>query len=116
MANLSPGSLTEFLDFLPSTVTIYPFQPGSSVSGAMSWSNTGTSYPARIQMKNHLVRDRNGREVTARGRVFLGTAVVPGIDDKLELPVQFTPRNPPIIDVAPKYDEHGIHHVVLEIG
>src|SRR5947207_7693859 len=110
---LTAGDLQEFLDFLPSTVTIYPWQ-STDASGAMTWASTGTSYPARIQMKNHLVRDRSGREVVARGSVYLGTSTIIGIDDKVELPVGFVPRNPPIISVMPKYDEHAILYVQLE--
>lgn len=103
-------------DFMSDTVTINAFI-SRSVSGVPTYNMLVTkSYPAYIEMKNHLVVDRQGREVMARGRVFMGTTEVPGIEDLLTLPAEFTPRTPPMIAVNPVNDESGTHHVTLEIG
>lgn len=105
----------EFLDFMPDTVTVNA-KTGQSVSAAASFSTVGVDYPARIEMKNHLVVGVDGRTVTARGRIYMGTTTAPGLEDKVTLPVGFTPRIPPIISVNLVSDESGPHHVVLEIG
>lgn len=115
MSDSFSASIDDFLDFMPETVQINTYA-SISVSGVVTYSATATSYPARIEMKNHLIVDRTGRTVVARGRIFLGTTTVPDIKDKVTLPSQYSIRTPPIIDVNPCDDESGVHHVTLEIG
>ena len=110
-----PSSISEFLDFMPDTVTIYPWT-GQSVSGVPSYSGSGTSYPCHIELKNHLIVDAQGREVLARGRVILGTSTVIGIKDKIVLPSEYIPISPPMLAVNVMPDEGGNHHVTIEIG
>lgn len=108
-------SVSDWLDFMPSEVTIYPWV-SQSVSGVPTYSMIGTPYPCRIEMKNHRIIDRNAREITAKGRIFLGTTTVPDVRDKLVLPSPYVPTSPPILDANLADDENGPHHVVLEIG
>lgn len=105
----------EWFDFMPDTVHIDAFV-SRTVSGAPVFAGAPVGYPARIEIKNHLTLDKSGRLVTARGRVFMGTAVVPNIEDQVTLPGRFVPINPPIIAVNAQSDELGTHHVTLEIG
>lgn len=109
-----PAGVDDFLDFMPETVTIYPFT-SVSVSGSPTYSSTGTPYPARIEMKNRVIVVR-GREVNSIGRVFMGTTTAPDIKDKIVLPSKYSPVSPPIIDVNPTNDEFGTHHVTLWLG
>lgn len=107
--------ISDFLDFMPDTVTIYRWLSGG-VSGAPTYSSSGAPYSARIEMKNRLVISSEGREVLARGRVILGTMVAPSVKDKIVLPSEYIPISPPILAVNLVSDEDGAHHVVLEIG
>jgi hypothetical protein len=105
---------------MPDTVSINAWL-SQSVSGQPSYSPTATTHPCRIEMKNHLVVNWEGREVLAKGRVFLGTTFggsvpVPSVKDKITLPVEYTPLSPPILAVNVQPDEMGTHHVTLEIG
>ncbi len=115
MTDILAGSISDFLDFMPDSVTIYAWV-SQSVSGVPTYSGTGTAYPCRIELKNHLVIDQQGREVMARGRVILGSAAVIGFKDKITLPSEYVPTNPPIIAVNVVPDEIGNHHTTIEIG
>lgn len=108
-------SISDWLDFMPSEVTIYPWT-SQSVSGVPSYSSVGNVYPCRIEMKNHRIIDANSREVTARGRIFLGSTTVPDTRSKIVLPSGFVPVSPPILAANLVDDEDGPHHVVLELG
>jgi len=112
---MSFGELNDFLDFMPDTVQIVPYIE-TSVNGVIRYSTTPLTYPARIEMKNRLVVDRSGRTVVSRGRVYLGTTVPPSIKDKIILPAQYTPSEPPVISVNPQNDDSGNHHITIEIG
>jgi hypothetical protein len=109
-------SIEEYLDFMPDEVTVQTLE-STAVNGVKTYSMSTTTYPARIEMKNHIVVDpKTNREVTARGRIFLGTTEMIGISDLLTLPADFSPRTPPIIDVNRESDENGVHHIKVEIG
>lgn len=109
------ASIADFLDMMPDTVQINAFVSRDRANNP-TYAPTSTSYPAYIEMKNHLTVDAKGREVMARGKVFLGTATIIGIEDLLTLPAGFSPRTPPIIAVNVVSDEAGTHHTELEIG
>lgn len=97
------------------TVTINAFV-SRDVAGKPTFSSTTKSYPAYIEMKNHLIVDRQGRETLAKGKVFMGTTDAPSVEDQLTLPAEFVPRTPPILAVNIVNDDTGGHHVTLEIG
>ena len=97
------------------TVTVYPFT-SRSVSGGKTYSSTGTDYKAYVQLKNHLIVDNNGKQIMARGKVIMGTNVAVGVEDKIILPAEYVPRNPPILAVNIQPDESGNHHTTIEIG
>ena len=100
---------------MASTITIYSYT-GQSVDLVPTYSATPQTFKAYIEMKNHIVVDHAGREVMARGRIFVGTTTVIGVKDKLVLPAGYLPQTPPIISVNLADDEDGTHHVTLEIG
>jgi len=106
-------SVNEWADFMPQTVVV---EPWVSYKGGGSGSNYGTavSYGCRIEMKNHLVVDRSGKTVTAKGRVFLLSADILDIRDRVTLPVGYVPLQPILLDVNINDDENGNHHVTLE--
>lgn len=109
----------EFLEFMPATVTIAPWI--SDDANANPTYGTAVSYSARISIKDELVRSHDGREIVAKGKVYLAAGLqpittVPTTRDKITLPSQYVPTNPPILDVIPSQDQFGIHHVELVIG
>jgi hypothetical protein len=108
-------AVSDWADFMPETVNIKA-RTGLSVSGVPTYESSGTDYMARIELKNRLVISFDGREVMARGRVYLGTVDNIAITSKLTLPAVYVPVSPPIIAVNIAADESGTHHVVLEIG
>lgn len=108
-------SVADFLDFMPDTVTVNAYT-STALNGTKTYNPVAQTYPARIEMRNHIVVGKDGREVTARGTVYLGTTTMIGISDLLTLPADFVPRTPPIIDVNRESDEEGVHHIKVEIG
>ena len=108
-------SISDWFDMMADTVTVYPLT-GRNVSGQPTYSTTGTTYRAYIHMKNHLVVNRTGQTVTARGYIIIGSNDVIGVDSKIVLPSEYVPVSPPIIDVNVEPDEYGNHHTKIEIG
>lgn len=110
-------SITDFLDMMSDVVTFYP-RTGRDGQGKAVYSPTpsASNVPCRVQMKNHLTVDAKGREVTARGKIILGSTFTPDVEDKIVLPSGYSPTSPPMIAVNPEPDESGAHHVVIEIG
>lgn len=112
---LGVGSVQEFLDLMSDTVTVYAYTGFASGSGA-TYSSTGTSYTCHINMKNHVIVTHDGREVTARGRIVFGSVAVIDVKDKIVLPSEYTPVDPPILGVNISNDEFGAHHTTIDIG
>ena len=104
-----------WLDLMADTVTIDAWVSQSS-SGVPSYAGAPVSYPAYIEVKNRLIIDAQGREIIARGRVFLGATANIGVKDKLTLPSGYVPLSPPILAVNQANDELGTHHITLDIG
>lgn len=104
-----------WLDMMADTVTIDPWV-SQSVSGVPAYAGAPVTYPCYIEMKNHLIVDAAGREIMARGRVFMGSNVVASVKDKITLPSEYVPVSPPILAVNVATDESGNHHTTIEIG
>ena len=110
-------SYTDFLDMMADTITVYAMLPTLDSSGKPQYDLAHPQvFPCRIQMGNHIVVDANGREVTARGTIYVGTFVAPPLTSKIVLPSDYTVQSPPILDSSSVRDENGPHHVKLEIG
>ena len=107
-------SWREFADMLGETVTLEPWQ-SQDQWGEPTYA-AGRAYPARVEMRSRMIAGRDGKEVAARGRVFVGMDAVPSVKDRLTLPAAYSPQQPPLLDVAPVRDEAGLHHVVLWFG
>lgn len=107
--------ISDWLDMMPETITMNVWV-SQDVTGKPTYSSTGVPYRARVELKNRMIVDHYGKEVMARGRVFLATATTPSVKDKVTLPTGYVPVSPPILAVNVQADEAGGHHVVLEIG
>lgn len=115
MADVIGFEVAEWLDMMASTITIDAWV-SNSVSGVPSYAGAPVSYKAYIEIKNHRIIDSQGREVMARGRVFVGAAISPSVKDKITLPAGYVPLTPPILSVNLADDELGQHHTTIEIG
>lgn len=77
---------------------------------------TASTFQARIEFMNRVVKDAQARDVISKTRLFTpmydvdGTTATIGISDRITLPSGFTPQTPPIISVEPHYDHEGPHH------
>lgn len=107
--------ISEWADMMPQTITV---EPWLSYKGGGSGANydTAVSYACRIEMGNHLVVGPNDRVVTAKGIVFLMSASVIGIKDRITLPTGYLPTQPPLLNVDVEDDETGNHHTCLHFG
>lgn len=108
------ASVSEWLDMMPSTVLIAPW--ASRTVTDMPSYGADVPYKCHIQLKNHMVVNAKGEEVLARGRVFVGSAVLASVKDRLTLPAGYVPLVPPILAVNVVTDELGVHHTTIEIG
>lgn len=108
-------TVNEWADFMPQTVIIEPWVAYTGGGNASTYGSPA-SYSCRIEMKNHLVVDKNGKTVTARGKVFLLSASIIGSKDRVTLPTGYIPVQPPLIDVNVVDDESGNHHTTLVLS
>lgn len=80
---------------------------------------TATTYSAKIERSEDLVRTEQGHETVSRRKVYLynaagwGSSNMPRVYDRLTLPDTHAPTTPQIMLVQPVSDENGINHVVL---
>jgi hypothetical protein len=112
---MSLPTVNEWADFMPQTVLREPWLSYKS-GGSDSNYDTAISYLARIEMKNHLIVGKDGKVITARGKVFILSSTIPNIKDRWTLPSGYIPTQPPVLDVNVVDDESGNHHVTLELG
>lgn len=115
MADITGIPVAIWADMMADSVTITPWT-AQSVSGVPVFGGAPATYSCYIEMKNHLIVDAKGREILARGRVFMGTNVVVSVKDKITLPSEYVPTSPPILAVNVATDESGNHHTTIEIG
>lgn len=98
-------AISDFSDCLTSTVNIAPVS--SKDSYGKPTYGADVPYSARISERRVKVRDAQGEEVVADGKIVLGTSVVVPLDSRITLPDSSTPV---IIAVNRAYDEGGLHH------
>lgn len=101
-----------FLEMMPSTVTVFP-QSSRDAYGKQTFAGTGTVVRCRVVPTNDVIRDANGREVVASGRVLCyGTPAVT-VDSRLLLP---DGSDAIVVAVQVQNDEDGAHHTVVTFG
>jgi hypothetical protein len=107
-------TVNEWADFMPQSVMI---EPWTGYTGGGAGATYGSAYfsDCRVEMGNHLVVDRQGRTITARGKIFLLSTILIDVKDRITLPEGYVPRQTPLIDVNIVDDELGNHHITLEL-
>ena len=104
----------EMGDWFNQTITL---ASRTSHDGKKPTYGSATNHSARVELGTFPTRDSGGREVTARGRVFINMTTIPLGEDKLTLPSGLEPLVPPIWRILPHYDEGGaVDHVEIEFG
>lgn len=101
----------ELADMFPATVGHTPYSSQDSYGEAAYGSNT--NYPAKIDGRQRVIRDVQGRLVNASYTVIFGQYVDVGVKDKITLPSGYTPQTPPILQVAKHTDMDGNHHTTV---
>ena len=97
-------------------ITVEHFSASSTDGYNVRVYNTASTFKARIEFKERLVKDRNGRQAVSTTCMFTpmydinGTSAAIGLSDRVTLPAQFDPNQPPILSVEPHYDHEGPHH------
>lgn len=101
------------------TVTVKTVTTGVSFYGDPSVSTSASTYAARVEGKQHLVKGPDGRDVLARTVVYVGTTSTGGtpsgigVNDLITLPDGSTP---PILAVDTMRDGNSVHHAVVHCG
>ena len=98
-------AISDFSEMLTSTVTVYPLSSRDSYSKPTY--GVGVPYSARISERHVKVRDANGEEVVADGKIIIDGNSTISPDSKIILPDS---SEPVIIAVNRAYDENGPHH------
>lgn len=99
----------DFLTWFNQTVTIESFIGVNAY--AEPQYDLPVQYPAFVQHKTKLVRDRFGQEVVSTAQVYLDSAVEIGGQDRITLP---DGSQPVILSIEALPDETGaVHHKVV---
>jgi hypothetical protein len=105
----------ELLALMTQTITIAPYT-GQNAYAAPQF-DTPVSYSCRVSAMNEYVRSHDGREVVAKGKVYVAMTTIPSVQDRVVLPVAYLDEFPPILNVLPEIDDAGdVNHVVLILG
>lgn len=103
--------ISDWKDMFPHEITHYEFADRDNYGAAVY--ATPATYKARIIRKPTRVRDIDGHEVVARGKVWLLGKPLVTTQDKIELP---DGTSPPIIQVETFPDQSDDHHTCLYFG
>ena len=102
-------SASDFLDFMPDTVTIEPF---SSMDGyGKATYGAAVSVRCRVEQGAKNVKDFSGQEAVSMTQLYLSRTSAVGLKDRITLPAGSVPLRPPIINSVLVKDEAGAHHV-----
>lgn len=99
--------VSDWNDLFPHTIVYESPTSTRDDYGAPTY-NAGVNIQGRVAYRNSLVRTSAGKEVVARGHVWLSTTTVIDEEGRLTLPDTTTP---PIISVERISDQDGAHHV-----
>lgn len=98
-------------------IVVEHFTSMSTDGYAVRTYTTASTFKARIEFKDTLIKDSGSRNVVSKTRLFTpmydtagSTSATIGLSDKITLPSQFVPNQPPILSVQPHYDHEGPHH------
>src|SRR5690349_12216787 len=105
--------MDDFADFLNDIVTIEPMLARDDYGAAVY--GPGVDYPCRIDGSTKQTVNVNGVERSVMAVVFLtgNPAILPS--DRITLPVNFNPQQPPMLRVNLFQDENGSHHTEIAV-
>lgn len=104
--------VSDFLDLMPDTVTVEPFA-GRDGYGKPTYG-APVQVRARVSYKPQIVHGTDGKEVVARGAVWLASVSTDvSTEDRLTLPGGEAVR---IVSVEKHSDGSGLHHIKVLFG
>lgn len=104
-------SVSDWTDLMPETVYHAEFASRDDYGKPVYGSQVG--YSARVIYKPRMVKAADGKDIVAKGRVWIAGTPSVTPQDEIELPDGTTP---PILNVGRFSDENGAHHVVIDFG
>src|SRR6185295_11317823 len=105
--------MDDFADFLNDTVMIEPFLSRDDYGTATY--GPGVDYLCRIDGQTKQTVNVNGVERTINAIIFLSGNIYVAPADRITMPGNFDPLQPPILKVNQFSDENGPHHVEIAI-
>ena len=105
----------DFLDCMPSSIG-FKAPDGTFTDRGKPNLGASTTFTARIVEANVVIRNDEGEERMAGVTIYLPTSTVFDPAGELTLPVGFTPRNPPILEVSRYPDQDGTHHTRMRVA
>lgn len=112
----------ELLDLMTETVLVEPLASLNGSGAGQYTPGSGRNWKARIEQRNRLTRDRDGREVVSQTQLTMAPTSVDGsltsiaVGDRITLAAGYSPQQPPIIAVSRLADVDGsVHHFEVEL-
>ena len=103
-------SVTDFLDMMPSTMTVATLSGLSTDGYGVATYTTGSSYRCRVVQKQQLVRSFSGVEEMSRTTAWVASTSTFPPSAQFTLPDGSTPE---LLATEAYPDEDGVHHVRL---
>jgi len=104
-------AFAEWEELCAHAVTVEPFLLKDGY-GASTYGSAAT-IRCRIQGQMKSVTTRDGSQRASSVQIYCGPSPLVGPDDRVTLPADFVPRQPPILSVQRESDEEGLHHQVI---
>jgi hypothetical protein len=96
-----------FLTMMPETIDVYPFL-GFDTYGEPSYSTGATSYRARIEFVDTVVKDQLGKDVATNITAYMASTSRLSNLDRYIFPDGSTGI---VQSISPVSDDEGIHHI-----
>lgn len=94
--------INDFLPLMPLTIKVEPFLSRDKYGVAQY--DEPVYYQARVNYKSNFIRGKDGEVVPSRGQMWVGTAELITVKDRLILPDGSEPQ---LLDVNGETDENG---------
>jgi hypothetical protein len=99
------------------TITVEHLSGTDGTGYAVRVYNTSSTFKARVEYKTRLIKNKDLKDIVSTTTLFTPMHDVDGstsatiqISDRITLPEQFVPNQPPVLTVEPHYDHEGPHH------
>lgn len=105
------GGIEEFTDLMPHTVTVEPYA-GRDAYGKPTYGGA-VEYRARVVGRMRMIRTGVADVKVSSVQAYVANSTGITVNDRITLPGEFAPTQPPIMAVGKVPDEAGLHHEVV---